>query len=72
MIGEMQSLLDGYWKWLEDQTSLRAVDDWIEITTPYLDDERPVADEVLVAMGAYGVRPVRWSDHDAAREELAA
>ena len=37
MIGEMQSLLDGYWKWLKDQTSLRAVDDWIEITTPYLD-----------------------------------
>lgn len=37
MIREMQSLLDGYWKWLKDQTSLRAVDDWIEITTPYLD-----------------------------------
>ena len=37
MIREMQSLLDGYWKWLKDQTSLRAVEDWIEITTPYLD-----------------------------------
>jgi len=37
MIREMQSLLDDYWKWLKDQTSLRAVDDWIEITTPYLD-----------------------------------
>ena len=37
MIREMQSLLDGYWKSLKDRTSLRAVDDWIEITTPYLD-----------------------------------
>ena len=37
VIDEMQSLLDGYWRWLRDQTSLREVRDYIEITTPFLD-----------------------------------
>ena len=37
MIGEVQTLLDQYWLWLRDRTSLREVGDWIEITTPYLD-----------------------------------
>ena len=37
MIREIESLLDEYWTWLRDRTSLREIDDWIEITTPYLD-----------------------------------
>lgn len=37
MSDEIQSLLDQYWAWLRDRTSLREVGDWIEITTPYLD-----------------------------------
>lgn len=37
MIGEVRSLLDRYWTWLREQTSLREFDDWIEITIPYLD-----------------------------------
>ena len=37
MIGEMQSLLDHYWAWLRDRTSLREINDSVEITTPYLD-----------------------------------
>ena len=37
MIDEVQDLMDQYWAWLRDQTSLRRVEDWIEITTPYLD-----------------------------------
>ena len=37
MIGEVQSLLDHYWTWLRDRTSLREIGDWTEITTPYLD-----------------------------------
>lgn len=37
MIGEIQSLLDQYWVWLQDRTSLREISDWIEITTPFLD-----------------------------------
>lgn len=37
MIGEVQSLLEQYWTWLREQTSLREFDEWIEITTPYLD-----------------------------------
>lgn len=37
MIDEIQSLLDEYMVWLRDKTALREVNDWIEITTPYLD-----------------------------------
>ena len=37
MIEEIQSLLDRYWVWLKDKTSMRQIGDWVEITTPYLD-----------------------------------
>ena len=37
MIDEVQSLLDRYWRWLRDETILRRIGDWVEITTPYLD-----------------------------------
>jgi hypothetical protein len=37
MINEIQTLLDQYMKWLKDKTALRQIDDWVEITTPYLD-----------------------------------
>ncbi len=37
MIDEIENLIDEYVNWLKDKTSLRQVDDWVEITTPYLD-----------------------------------
>jgi len=37
MIDEIQALLDRYLAWLKDKTTLRQLNDWIEITTPYLD-----------------------------------
>ena len=37
MIQEIQRLLDDYLAWLKDKTQLRQIDQWIEITTPYLD-----------------------------------
>lgn len=38
MIQEIERLLDQYLAWLRDKTSLRRVgDQWVEITTPYLD-----------------------------------
>ena len=37
MIEEVKTLLDQYATWLREQTTLRNVEDWIEITTPYLD-----------------------------------
>ena len=37
MMDEVQSLLDRYWQWLRDETVLRQIGDWVEITTPYLD-----------------------------------
>lgn len=46
MIGEVQSLLDQYWIWLRDRTSLREIGDWTEITTPYLDRHNDCTKEV--------------------------
>lgn len=37
MIDEIRRLLDAYHAWLKDKTVLRQIDEWIEITTPYLD-----------------------------------
>jgi hypothetical protein len=37
MIKEIQQLLDDYLMWLKDRTVLRQLDDWVEISTPYLD-----------------------------------
>ena len=37
MIDEIQSLLEQYRTWLRDKTSIRQVNDWVEITTPYMD-----------------------------------
>lgn len=37
MIQDIQRLLDAYHAWLKDKTALRQVEDWVEITTPYLD-----------------------------------
>ncbi len=38
MIKDIDNLLNKYWVWLRDKTTLRQVDDvWVEITTPYLD-----------------------------------
>lgn len=34
---EIKSLMDQYVEWLRSKTTLRQVDNWIEITTPYLD-----------------------------------
>lgn len=37
MIQEIHRLLEDYQAWLKDKTTLRQIDDWVEITTPYLD-----------------------------------
>ncbi len=37
MIKEVEALLAEYQRWLKDKTTLREVNDWVEITTPYLD-----------------------------------
>lgn len=37
MIHEIQRLLDDYMAWLKDKTQLRQIEEWVEITTPYLD-----------------------------------
>ncbi|MEW6077301.1 MAG: DUF1829 domain-containing protein [Thermodesulfobacteriota bacterium] len=37
MIQDIQRLLDDYLAWLKNKTVLRQIDQWVEITTPYLD-----------------------------------
>ncbi len=37
MITDIQTLLDRYWEWLQNKTTLREIGDYVEITTPYLD-----------------------------------
>jgi len=37
MISDIQKLIDDYLKWLKEKTSLRQLDKWVEINTPYLD-----------------------------------
>ncbi len=37
MIQEVGRLLEDYLAWLKDKTQLRQVEEWVEITTPYLD-----------------------------------
>ena len=37
MIQDIQKQLDAYYAWLKDKTVLNQIDQWVEITTPYLD-----------------------------------
>ena len=37
MIQDIQNLLTTYYAWLKDKTELHQLDQWVEITTPYLD-----------------------------------
>ena len=37
MIEEVRHLMDQYLAWLKDKTTLRQVNDFVEVTTPYLD-----------------------------------
>ena len=37
MLTDIQRLLDAYHAWLKDKSVLRQIEEWVEITTPYLD-----------------------------------
>lgn len=37
MMYEIQNLMINYYSWLKDKTILKQIEDWVEITTPYLD-----------------------------------
>lgn len=37
MIEEVKTQMDRYWAWLRDETAIRELGEWVEITTPYLD-----------------------------------
>lgn len=36
-MNDVQELMDQYWAWLREKTAMRQINDWVEITTPYLD-----------------------------------
>lgn len=37
MIEDLKAQMDRYWAWLRDETTIRELGEWTEITTPYLD-----------------------------------
>lgn len=37
MIAEFNELKERYFSWLKEKTTLQAIDDWVEVTTPFLD-----------------------------------
>ena len=37
MIEDVKAQMDRYWAWLRDETAIRELGEWVEITTPYLD-----------------------------------
>ena len=37
MIEDVKAQMDRYWAWLRDETAIRELGEWTEITTPYLD-----------------------------------
>jgi hypothetical protein len=37
LIDEVRGLLNQYAVWLRDKTALRSIEEWVEMTTPYLD-----------------------------------
>lgn len=37
MIPSIESLINDYYKWLKDKTALKQLEQYVEITTPYLD-----------------------------------
>lgn len=36
-MSEIETLLEAYWGWLRDKTTVREIGDWAEITAPFLD-----------------------------------
>lgn len=36
-MSEIETLLEAYWDWLRDKTTVREIEGWAEITTPFLD-----------------------------------
>lgn len=69
MIEDIQRLLDRYVEWLRDRTTLRQVEDWVEITTPYLDRHndylqiyaRPEAQGFLLTDDGYIIQDLEHS-----------
>ena len=37
MTADMDNLINSYVGWIKERTSFRSIDDWVEITTPFLD-----------------------------------
>ncbi|MBF0588496.1 MAG: DUF1829 domain-containing protein [Magnetococcales bacterium] len=88
MMQEVAELIHGYQMWLKDQTILRQVEGWVEVTTPFLDRdndalmiytyallndrERSVPDGVVEAFQSYGIKQIPWSKREQSVDLLAA
>ncbi|PIV81880.1 hypothetical protein COW53_01960 [bacterium CG17_big_fil_post_rev_8_21_14_2_50_64_8] len=58
MTRDIQNLLDAYHVWLKDKTALRQIDEWVEITTPYLDRHNDYV-QIYAKRGNGGFEPPR-------------
>ncbi|MFO8080381.1 MAG: DUF1828 domain-containing protein, partial [Armatimonadota bacterium] len=62
-------LIDDYVQWLRDRTALRELEDWVEVTTPYLDRHNDYlqiyvgrqGDEVILTDDGYILRDLEQS-----------
>jgi hypothetical protein len=69
MMADIQTLMDQYFHWLRDRTSLQHLGEWTEITTPYLDRHndylqiyaRQVDGKVLLTDDGYTLRDLEQS-----------
>jgi hypothetical protein len=69
MMADIQNLMDQYFHWLRDRTSLQHLGEWTEITTPYLDRHndflqiyaRQVDGKVLLTDDGYTLRDLEQS-----------
>lgn len=69
MIDSIQALIDQYVVWLRDNTALRQLGEWVEITTPYLDRHndcvqlyvRKNGDDILLTDDSYTIQDLQNS-----------
>lgn len=69
MIEDIRALVEEYRKWLKEETTFRAIDEWVEITTPYLDRHndclqilaKPRGDAFLLTDDSYIIEDLEMS-----------
>jgi len=77
MIQEFQILIDEYWKWLRDNTTLKQIDNWVEVTSPFIDRHNDYIQiyakkengNIILTDDAYTIRDLEISGCELATEK---